>query len=261
MSGKVYLVGAGPGDPELLTFKAWRILNSADVILHDELVSEEILALIPAKAIVHNVGKRARRSSTPQAEINAHLVRYGWMGLRVVRLKGGDPLIFGRAGEEMEALRTAGIDFEVVPGVSAGLAAAASSQIPLTHRQIASSLMVLTGHGSGDRSGSWPARIPATATLLIYMPGYDFAATARQLLAAGLDKATPCAVVANTTTAQEEIHLTSLEELPSIVRREQPTVLLVGEVVRLARIRSRAEVFAHSFLMGDKQRAPEDWPA
>jgi uroporphyrin-III C-methyltransferase len=260
MSGKVYLVGAGPGDPELLTFKAWRVLNSADVVLHDELVSEAILALIPAKAILHNVGKRARRSGTSQAEINAHLVRYGWMGLRVARLKGGDPLIFGRAGEEMETLRAAGIDFEVVPGVSAGLAAAASSRIPLTDRQIASSLMILTGHGSGERPASWPARIPSTATLLIYMPGYDFAATARQLLEAGLEKATPCAVVANATTSREEIHLTSLEDLPSIPRRDQPTVLLVGEVVRLARVRSRAEVFPHSFLAHEKLPVSGDWP-
>ncbi len=136
MSGKVYLVGAGPGDPELLTRKALRLLRAADVVLHDDLVAPEILALIPPTARLHNVGKRCGRKSITQEEINALLVAYASDGLTVVRLKGGDPLIFGRAGEEMEVLWEARIDFEVVPGVTAALGAAAAARIPLTDRRL-----------------------------------------------------------------------------------------------------------------------------
>jgi uroporphyrin-III C-methyltransferase len=235
MKGKVYLVGAGPGDPELLTLKALRLLRSADVVLHDELVGAEILGFVPATSQLINVGKRGGKKSTPQEEINALLVQYALLGFEVVRLKGGDPLIFGRAGEEIEALRGANIDFEIVPGITAALGAAAGTQIPLTHRHIASSLIVLTGHHAKDGSTNWPTNIPACATVLIYMPGYDFALTARSLAAAGVKPETPCAIISKATSHQEQIFQTTLRDLPSAPRLDAPTLLVVGEVVRLAK--------------------------
>jgi uroporphyrin-III C-methyltransferase len=235
MSGKVYLVGAGPGDPELLTLKALRLLRSADVVLHDELVGPEVLALVPAGAHIQNVGKRAGHNSTPQEEINAWLVQYAQLGFQVVRLKGGDPLIFGRAGEEMAALRLANVDFEIVPGITAALGAAAGSQIPLTHRQIASSLIVLTGHRCKDGDRGWPETIAATATVLIYMPGFDFEATADSLTAAGVKPETPCAIVSKATSREEKIYLTTVQELPLAPPLLAPTLLVVGDVARLAR--------------------------
>src|SRR5581483_3849934 len=135
-AGKVYLVGAGPGDPDLLTMKAAKVLRSAEVVLHDELVSPEILSLLPARAKIVNVGKRCGRLSTPQDEIHRLLLEHALMGLQVVRLKGGDPFIFGRGGEELEGLRQAGIEVEVVPGITAALGAAAGVQGPLTHREV-----------------------------------------------------------------------------------------------------------------------------
>jgi uroporphyrin-III C-methyltransferase len=238
MTGKVYLVGAGPGDPELLTLKALRLLRSADVVLHDELVGTEILGFVPATSQIHNVGKRAGKKSTPQEEINSLLVQYALLGFQVVRLKGGDPLIFGRAGEEIEALRQANIEFEIVPGITAALAAAAGSQIPLTHRQIASSLIVLTGHHRKDGVTGWPESIPSNATVLVYMPGHDLAATAGNLTAAGVKPETPCAIISKATSQDEQIYQTTLQELPSAPRLAAPTLLIVGEVVRLARTAS-----------------------
>src|SRR5438128_2095518 len=157
MNGKVYLVGAGPGDPELLTLKALKILKRADIVLHDELVGAGILAFIPSTARIQNVGKRCGGKSTSQREINSLLIQYALLGLQVVRLKGGDPFIFGRGGEEMQALREAGIEVEVVPGITAALSAAAAIQIPLTYREISSSLVFLTGHHAvGASSDNWP---------------------------------------------------------------------------------------------------------
>src|SRR5713226_5085243 len=150
-TGTVFLVGAGPGDPELLTLKAAKVLRSADVVLHDDLVSAEILRLIPATAQVISVGKRCAKKSTPQEHINQLLVEYASSGLQVVRLKGGDPFIFGRGGEELEALRRAGIQVEVVPGITAALGAAAGIQVPLTHRELSSTLILVTG--SSKQSG------------------------------------------------------------------------------------------------------------
>ena len=151
MTGKVYLVGAGPGDPELLTLKALKLLKSADVVLHDDLISAEILAFIPSSTEVQNVGKRFGQKRISQTEIHALMVQNALLGLQVVRLKSGDPLIFGRAGEEMEALRKAGIEFEIVPGVTSAFGAAANAQIPLTHRQVSSAVVLVTGHHAGSR--------------------------------------------------------------------------------------------------------------
>src|SRR5450755_1392058 len=152
MNGKIYLVGAGPGDPELLTLKALRVLRSAEAVLHDDLVAPEILKLIPATAQIHNVGKRCGKKRILQGEINALMVALAASGLHVVRLKGGDPLIFGRAGEEIESLRANNIPFEIVPGVTSAMGAAAVAQIPLTHRRASSALVLITAHlASEDR--------------------------------------------------------------------------------------------------------------
>src|SRR5450631_159508 len=202
MSGKVYLVGAGPGDPELLTLKALRLLKSADVVLHDELIGPEILKLIPATTLVRNVGKRGGRKNIRQQEIDTLLVQYALLDLQVVRLKGGDPLIFGRAGEEIEALRRANIEFEIVPGISSMLGAAAAVQIPLTHRAFSSSLVVLTGHSSPPEVSSdsiavdspknaWLSRLAPGRTVVVYVPGYEYSTISRHLIAAGLAPATP----------------------------------------------------------------------
>jgi uroporphyrin-III C-methyltransferase len=234
MAGKVYLVGAGPGDPELLTLKALRVLRTADVVLHDELVGPQILSLVPSSAQIHNIGKRCGRKSATQAEINALLVNYGLLDLQVVRLKGGDPLIFGRGGEEIEALRNAKVDVEVIPGVTAALGAAAAAQIPLTHRRFSSSLIFITNHHSSSASTSdWPGSISPTATVVVYMPGYAYAATARQLVAAGLKASTPCAIISQATRSEEKVYITTIEELRSAPRLAAPTLLIVGEVVRL----------------------------
>jgi len=245
MAGKVYLVGAGPGDPELLTLKALRVLKAADVVLHDDLVGPEILSLVPPTAQLHNVGKRCGRKSATQAEINTLLVNYGLLDLQVVRLKGGDPLIFGRGGEEIEALRNANVEVEVIPGVTAALGAAATAQIPLTHRRLSSSLIFITNHhSSAANTSDWPASVSPTATVVVYMPGYAYAATARQLVAAGVKGSTPCAIISQATRPEERVFKTTIEELRSAPRLSPPTLLVVGEVVRLAEHASLQEQFS-----------------
>lgn len=235
MKGKVYLVGAGPGDPDLLTVKAVRLLQSADAVLYDDLVSPEILGLIPARAQRHNVGKRCGKKKILQQEINYLMIALAESGLRVVRLKSGDPLIFGRAGEELESLRRAGVAYEIVPGVTSSLGAAAAAQIPLTHRQKSSALVLLTAHhASGKDSPDWSKLAGSGATLVIYMPGQDYSATAAKLKSAGVSDETPCAIVSRASTPQQQIHRTALGDLLHAPLLAAPTLLIVGEVVRFA---------------------------
>jgi uroporphyrin-III C-methyltransferase len=235
MSGKVYLVGAGPGDPELLTVKALRLLRTADAVLHDDLVAPEILNLVSAPAQIHNVGKRCGHKNMRQEEINFLMVTLAASGLRVVRLKGGDPLIFGRAGEEIEALRRADIAYEIVPGVTSALAAAASAGIPLTHRRISSALVLIAGHSApGSDEADWRRLVASGATLAIYMPGHDYAGIASRLTAAGLSEGTHCAIVSRATTSNQKIHQSSISNLHSAPHLPAPTLLIVGEVVGLA---------------------------
>jgi len=249
VTGKVYLVGAGPGDPELLTLKAHKALKRADVVLHDDLIGPEILAFIPSTAEVRNVGKRCGWKSISQEGINSLLIQFAALGLQVVRLKSGDPLIFGRAGEEIEALRQAGVDFEIVPGVTAALGAAAATNIPLTHRQISSALIFLTSHHlNGADSSKWPAHMPSDATLVIYMPGYQYQSTAARLIEAGLKQATPCAIISQATSPEQQVHRTTLKDLPLAPRLPAPTLLVVGEVVRFADHTSLRGEFAWSSL-------------
>ncbi len=203
MPGKVYLVGAGPGDPELLTRKAWRVLQSADVVLHDDLVSEEILRVLPRTAQVVNVGKRCGAKGISQDEINERMVSAARTGKIVARLKNGDPLVFGRAGEEMEALRQAGVEFEVVPGVTAALGAAAAAKI---------------SHIAND------------TTYVIYMPGNRYTELVEELRAAGIGAEIPCVVISRATTKDETVYRTTVGKLPQSPEAVAPSLLIVGSV-------------------------------
>jgi uroporphyrin-III C-methyltransferase len=230
MSGKVWLVGAGPGDPELLTLRAFKALQSADVVLHDELVSPDVLALIPGTTQVHNVGKRCGRKRIQQHEIHTLLVNFARFGLRVVRLKSGDPLIFGRAGEEMEALREAGVEFEVVPGVTSALGAAASAQISLTHRGVAPGVAFLTGqHANHAAPAEWKAWVEARATLVIYMPGHEYGQLTRRLMDAGMCGGTPCVVVSRAASKDEQILRSTIRDLAAAEPLPAPALVFVGE--------------------------------
>ncbi len=235
MKGKVYLVGAGPGDPDLLTLKALRLLKTANAVLHDDLVTPEILRLVPPATPLHNVGKRCGTKKITQAEINFLMIALAGTGLRVVRLKAGDPLIFGRAGEEIEALRRAGIDYEIVPGITAALGAAAAAEIPLTDRRLSHAFVLLPGHLADDRNTDWEKFVSGGATFAVYMPGRDYPAISARLASAGLDLATPCAVISRATAPDQEVQLTTIRDLPGAPRLSAPVLLLVGEVVRFAR--------------------------
>ena len=235
MTGKVYLVGAGPGDAELLTLKAARVLKQADVVLHDDLVAKQILRLAPAHAQIHNVGKRCGKKNISQEEINFLMVTLAGSGLQVVRLKGGDPIIFGRIGEEIAALRKANIEFEVVPGITAALGAASSTQIPLTHRQSSHALVFLAGHtASGADPTNWCALVSLGATVVIYMPGHHYSEIARKLRSAGLPDQTPCAIISRATTSEEQVFSTEVGKLVDAPRLPAPTLLVIGEVLRHA---------------------------
>jgi uroporphyrin-III C-methyltransferase len=235
MTGKVYLVGAGPGDPELLTLKAARVLKHADVVLHDDLVGEQILRLAPSHAQIRNVGKRCGKKSISQEEINFLMVSFAASGLQVVRLKGGDPLIFGRIGEEIAVLRKAKIDFEIVLGVTAAMGAASSAQIPLTHRLSAHALVFLAGHSaSGTDTTDWRALVSLGATVVIYMPGHHYSEIARKLRTAGLAEETPCAIVSRATTPEEQLFTTDVRNLGEAPALPAPTLLIIGDVLRHA---------------------------
>jgi len=234
MSGKVYLVGGGPGDPELLTLKAARILADADVVLYDALVSKEVLALVSRDAQLIDVGKRAGKKLLTQEEINSLLVNYATKNRIVVRLKGGDPLLFGRAGEEIEALRVAGVEFEIVPGITAAIGAAAGAKISLTDRRVASQVLFTTfsrgetGHFL-DGGVNWAAVTPET-TIAIYMPGTHYGEVADRLVENGLSPETPCVVVSQATRAEQQVRWTNVAALGSEAQLPAPSILLVGRV-------------------------------
>jgi uroporphyrin-III C-methyltransferase len=231
MKGMVYLVGAGPGDPELLTLKALRLLRTAEVVLTDALVSSEVLDLIPTTAMTINVGKRCGQKSISQGEINFLMVQYAERGRIVVRLKSGDPLIFGRAGEEMEALREAGIPFQVVPGITAALGAAAATQTPLTDRRLASTLVFTTAqHAVGKPASDSQALVSSENTIVLYMPKDDYSGIANELVRGGMPDETPCMVVSRACRAEQQFYPTTLRELPKIPVLPSPAVVIVGHV-------------------------------
>lgn len=229
MMGKVYLIGAGTGDPDLLTVKAARLLSRATIVFHDSLVSREILRLIAPGAEVIDVGKRCGKKLLTQEEINALLVAAPASHEIVIRLKGGDPLIFGRAGEEIEALRNSGVDFEVVPGITAALGAAAAAGISLTDRRAASQIVISTFSRGTDASTDWSS-ITSTTTLALYMPGPDYGEVAHRLLEAGLPDDLPCVIVSNATTPQQQIRWSVLSRLSREEQLPAPALLIIGRV-------------------------------
>ena len=228
--GKVYLVGAGPGDPDLLTVKAARLLARASIVFHDSLVSRRILQLVRSGAEVIDVGKRCGQKLLTQEEINSLLVSAAAKHDVVIRLKGGDPLIFGRAGEEIEALRTAGLDFEIVPGITAALGAAAAAGISLTDRRAASQVVISTfSRGAEGAQMDWGA-ITSTTTLALYMPGPDYAEVAHRLREGGLPDDLPCVIVSNATGVEQQIRWTSIARLAHEEKLPAPALMIVGRV-------------------------------
>ena len=242
--GKVWLVGAGPGDPELVTLKAVRVLGTADVVLVDDLVDRDVLRHARPGARVIEVGKRGGCKSTPQAFIERLMVRLARRGCIVARLKGGDPFMFGRGGEELLALRAAGVEVEVVSGVTSGIAAPAALGIPVTHRDYARGVTFLTGHARDGGEPDWRALRAAGTTLVIYMGIARVNAIVAGMLDAGYSPRTPaCAVQNGTLAAQQEV-VTTLGNLPAAVaeaRLASPAILVVDEVVRHARVAAALE--------------------
>ncbi len=236
MKGKVYIVGAGPGAADLLTLRAAAVLRVAEVVLHDDLVSQEVLEMVPHDAHVVNVGKRCGHRGITQELINALMVGQAQCGKRVVRLKSGDPAVFGRLGEELDALRKAEVPFEIVPGITAASAAAASANVTLTDRRAASSLVMLTAHNARQAPLSESSVDAAHATFAVYMPGPDYGRTARELIKLGVNAGAPCVLVSHAGRATEKVHATSLSALGSIAGVAAPAVLLVGEAVRTGEI-------------------------
>ncbi len=235
--GEVWLVGAGPGDPELLTLKALRALGRADVVVHDGLVSEAILDLAPATARRLSVAKRKSRHSYGQDEINRMLVAFALDGLTVVRLKGGDPFIFGRGGEELEACRAAGVACRVVPGVTSALAAAAAAGAPLTHRGAAQAVTFVTGHSAagGEPDLDWEGLARTNQTVVVYMGVSTAPVIAARLMAAGRARATPALVVEDASLPTERRIATTLAGLAGAAGDvTSPALLIVGEAMALA---------------------------
>jgi uroporphyrin-III C-methyltransferase len=227
--GKVYLVGAGPGDPDLLTLRAAALLASADVILHDDLVPAAILALAGEGALLTSVGKRCGKKKTTQAEIHDRMISSARRHLAVVRLKSGDPLIFGRAGEEIDALRAAGIPFEIVPGVTAVSSAGAFLETSLTHRRLASKLVIVSGHhAAGEKPEYSPAIFAEDSTVAIYMPGKNLSSLAASLLGMGVAESLPCVAVNDASRPEARYQACRLKGVAGLSMPEGPSLLLLG---------------------------------
>ena len=236
-SARVILVGAGPGAADLLTLRAMRALASADVVVHDGLVGDEVMALIPAHARRISVAKRRARHTLPQADIGALLVAEAQAGHTVVRLKGGDPFIFGRGGEEVEACQAAGVPVTVVPGISAANGAAAATLMPLTHRDHASMVSFVAGECRGLAEQNWAGLAGKGRTLVIYMGLAGAAPISEKLMADGLAPDTPVAVVERATQADQRVVTSLLADLAGLVTREaiaSPALIIVGDVATLA---------------------------
>jgi len=236
MTGKVYLIGAGPGDPELITVKALKALQTADVILLDDLVNPGLLQHAPHARVIE-VGKRGGCMSTPQHFIHRILVALAEQGQTVVRLKGGDPFLFGRGGEEILALRSAGITLEVIPGITSGVAAPAAIGIPLTHRELSHGVIFVTGHTQNGDAPNWQALVQSRTTLVIYMGMKRLATIVTELLAAGMAPETAAAAIQQGTLPQQRHIVSTVAMLPMAVQQEgltSPGIIVVGDVVRLA---------------------------
>jgi len=246
-AGRASLVGAGPGAADLLTVRAVQVIRDADVVMYDKLIGPEVLALIAPGARRIDVGKRCGRHAMAQSAINALIVRHAQAGLHVVRLKGGDPFVFGRGGEELESLRAAGVPTEVVPGITAALATAARLGIPLTHRGASRSLHLITAHGSDDRlpEHDWTALARAGGTLAVYMGVRTLPLLAARLLAAGMAPDTPAIAVENATLANERRMpgtLAGIADAVAAAGLDGPTLVLIGAVVAMADLSANATV-------------------
>lgn len=233
--GTVYLVGAGPGDPELLTLKAASLLRSADLVLHDDLVPEAVLAIAGKQALVLSVGKRCGVKRVHQSEIHSLMIESAHQQLSVVRLKSGDPLVFGRAAEEMDALRAADVPFQVIPGITAAFAAAAQIACSLTDRRTASSVELHTGHKAADASQDLASE---SVTRVVYMPGLNFRSFAEERLRAGDPPALPCCVIGRAAQPEQEVQWSTLGELSDLVPGLAPVILLTGWALTDAAARS-----------------------
>ena len=245
-AGRVVLVGAGPGDPDLLTIRAARVIAAAEVVFADRLVGKGVMELISPAAEVVSVGKSKGEHSVPQDEIHRRMIDAARTGRRVVRLKGGDPFIFGRGGEEVEALRAAGVEVEVVPGISAALGIAATTQIPLTHRDMAQAVTFVTGHAALGKEPDldWRALARPNQTVVVFMGVGTADVIAARLIAAGRDPATPVAVVENGTRENEIRAFGALGNVTDVIQAagiQGPALLVIGEVVALAQREAGAE--------------------
>ena len=229
--GKVYLIGAGPGDPDLLTVKAARLLAAAELVLHDDLVPAAVLALANPRALTVSVGKRCGVKKITQEEINRLMIEKAQQGVSIVRLKSGDPLVFGRAAEEIDALRSAGIPFEVVPGITAAFAAAASLQCSLTDRRESSSVVFSSGHHAPDGPAD-----QTEPTRIVYMPGRDFSGLAAEWRAAGVSPDLPCVAISRAAQPDQQITVTTLQALACVEPGPAPVLLLAGWVFRDVRV-------------------------
>ena len=236
-SGEVYLVGSGPGDPELLTFRALRLMQKADVVIYDRLVSDPIMNLLRKDSEKIYVGKERADHAMPQEEINDLLVRLAKDGKKVLRLKGGDPFIFGRGGEEIESLIDYKIPFQIVPGITAASGCSSYAGIPLTHRDFSQACIFVTGHlKDGSINLNWQMLAHPNQTLIFYMGMHGAKIICKELIKHGLNKETPAALITKGTTSEQKIYLGDLQTLPSIISNNEikpPTLMIIGNVVKL----------------------------
>ncbi len=235
--GIVYLVGAGPGDPELLTLKALRLIKSCDALVHDALISAEIIKEINKKTEIFNVGKRAGLCSVPQADTNSLIVKLAKEGKNVVRLKGGDPFVFSRGGEEVSFLEKNGISVEIVPGITSGIAAPSNFGIPLTHREAGSSITFVTGHediNKNKKTVNWRMLAKSSDGLVIYMGMRNIEFIVKELLLGGLDKNIKCAVIQEATLLNQKCLISKLKNLVETIRNKgftSPSIVVIGSIV------------------------------
>lgn len=234
-AGRIWLVGAGPGDPSLLTLKAVEVLRQADVLVHDRLIDPRVLDFAPATARRIYVGKMRARHALPQEDINQLLVDEAMAGQVVVRLKGGDPFVFGRGGEEADMARAAGIRVDIVPGITAAIGAAAAAQIPLTHREEASALTIITGHCKDGSEQDWRGIAGPGRTVVVYMGVAKAGQIARSLTDAGIAPDLPVAIIENATSERQRVFVASVDTMAGVILSEgiaSPALLVIGDVAR-----------------------------
>ena len=242
MTGKVYLVGAGPGDPKLITLRAVEVIKNADVVLYDRLVSKKILAMIPKHAVSIYVGRAVGDDTTHQDSTNELMVKYAKLKKSVVRLKGGDPIIFGRGGEEAEFLKSFNVKYEIIPGITSGIGSATYAGIPLTHRQFASSVVFVTGHEDPEKKSDvvkWKKLAKSVDTIVIMMGLSRIGVISKKLIDGGMDKDMPVAVIQNGTTSQQKMIRGTISNIANKIKRNKikpPTNIIIGRVVDLSDI-------------------------